>query len=145
MGYNIKEVMEILGVSESTVRRMLKDGRLEGELIEGYYGEQYDISHEAVERLKEKQTIVLIEPENNHAMTDQILEKMKTAIAEQVAQQVNEQIDKRMEELERHIEQRDQVLIEGLRNIQERQKQQAMLLEEKSKPWYKKIFNFQNL
>jgi excisionase family DNA binding protein len=35
--YTVKEVSQLLSVNEDTVRRMIKDGRLDGEIVKARY------------------------------------------------------------------------------------------------------------
>lgn len=35
--YTVKEVSQLLSVNEDTVRRMIKDGRLDGQIVKAHY------------------------------------------------------------------------------------------------------------
>ena len=45
--YTVTEVSKLFNVSEDTVRRMIRDGRLDGEKV----GNRYQITEESIKRL----------------------------------------------------------------------------------------------
>lgn len=45
--YTVTEVSQLFGVNEDTVRRMIKDGRLDGKLVKN----RYQITEESIKRL----------------------------------------------------------------------------------------------
>ena len=45
--YTVREVSRLLSVNEDTVRRMIKDGRLDGEIVKA----RYLITEESIKRL----------------------------------------------------------------------------------------------
>ena len=45
--YTVREVSQLLSVNEDTVRRMIKDGRLDGEIVKA----RYMITEESIKRL----------------------------------------------------------------------------------------------
>ena len=45
--YTVREVSQLLSVNEDTVRRMIKDGRLDGEIVKA----RYLITEESIKRL----------------------------------------------------------------------------------------------
>ena len=42
-GYSIKDAARTLGVTPKTIRRLIKDGKIEAELVEGKFGPEYRI------------------------------------------------------------------------------------------------------
>ncbi len=76
---NLKEAAEKLNLAEVTARRWIKTGRLQAEKVEGFYGPEYVISQEAIDRAKEmSRTPVIIqtnEPTATAAEVQRIIER----------------------------------------------------------------------
>lgn len=149
---DIKEASRRLNISETTARRWIKSGRLQARLIEGPYGLQYEISEEAVERARRIENVpVLIHNDNPIITQEDIVKAIQEGIANQMAkveQGILQEINDLRQELEHTrralaigIEERDKKLLEAIREIQERQRQEYERRErERLLPWWKKIF-----
>lgn len=74
--WTIKEAAEVLGISEKTVRRRIKDGIIKAEQTQGKYGVEYRITslEDAVPAGKglnidhDQDVVRYIDTENNHVM-----------------------------------------------------------------------------
>jgi len=151
-GMDIKEASRRLNISETTARRWIKSGRLQATMIDGPYGPQYEISEQAIERARKIENVpVLVHNDNPIITQDDIVKAIQEGIANQMAkveQGILQEIDDLRQELEHTrralaigIEERDKKLVEAMKTILERQREEyERIAREKSRPWWKKIF-----
>ena len=154
-GMDIKEAARMLDVSETTVRRWIKSGRLEAELQEGPYGPQYFITSESIEKAKNYEPATIVIQNTNQATPQDLQRAIGMVIRESVAMEMErveqgilQEIDSLKTELEETkkalaigLEERDKKLVEAMRSILERQKEEYERRErERLLPWWKKIF-----
>lgn len=141
MGLNIREAANKLGMSSATIRRWIRNGRLEAELINGPYGQQYKISEEALERAKEQEnTPVIIHNTATQEQLQHSIQQIVSSVISEELEPIKNELQSTREELQKVREQdrqihekRDKQLLMLIREMQEMQK-------ERSLPWYKKIF-----
>lgn len=149
---DIKEASRRLGISETTARRWIKSGRLQANLVDGPYGPQYEISEEALERARQIENVPVLVHDGNPIITQEdIVKAIQEGIAKQmtrveqgILQELNE-LRQELEETKRALaiglEQRDKKLVETMRIMLERQREEYERREqERSKPWWKKLF-----
>lgn len=88
--YNLKEACELLEISPSTIRRWVKLGKLEANLKNGPYGEEYFVTHEAIEKALAKKTIV-VQPHRKLDIPPEALELLSNkALEGAMAQQMHQ-------------------------------------------------------
>lgn len=61
--YSVKEVANILGVSEKTVRKRIKLGKIKAEIVNGPYGDQYMIAADQFNAAEEVFDVVSVKKE----------------------------------------------------------------------------------
>jgi excisionase family DNA binding protein len=137
-GMNINEAAETLGVSTRTIRRYIKSGKIQAELITGHFGEEYrilnlpsdlePISDEAVEYEKPGQVSPLPSTPPAQPMYDP-------------GQAIMQSMDMVRELQEKNMTMAAQLGIatERIRNLESQLKQMKMLTAPKV-PWWKKVF-----
>lgn len=154
---DIKEASTRLNISETTVRRWIKSGRLQATMIEGPYGPQYDIPEEALDRARRMENVPVLIHDGNPIITQEDITKaIQAAISENVALEmakveegILQEIDSLKSELESTrkalaigLEERDKKLIEVMRATLERQKEEYEQRErERSLPWWRRLLN----
>lgn len=154
-GMDIKEAATMLDVSETTIRRWIKSGRLEAELQEGPYGPQYFITPEDLEKAKNYEPASIVIQNTSQASQLDLQMAIQGAISEaltkemaKVEEGIQKEIDSLKSELEDTrkalaigLEERDKKLIEVMRSILEHQREEYERRErEKALPWWKKVF-----
>lgn len=142
-GYTIKEAMEILDYSESSIRRKIKEGELQARLVPGPYGEQYIINADSVQRLKNRRIVVLKAPDSmpgDVSVAEDPITTITNKLREVMQEELQEMEQRLDAKLEKHIKERDAQLMQALRSIQERQQEQFKLLEQQKKPFLKRLF-----
>lgn len=145
---DLKEAAQYFEVSPQTIRRWIKDGRLQAELRESVYGKQYFIPRHQIDKVAQIQDVVSVERtveiasllkamESYFSERENRLMDEMGALREEVAA-AREQISNKQEQVTERMENHDRLLMETLRAIQE---QTATLQAEKSKrkfwPWSK--------
>lgn len=159
----LKEAAQHFGVSVQTIRRWIKDGKLQAELRESPYGQQYYIPAYQIKTVAEIQDVVRVDhtadiasltnvverfmSEREQALL-QALESVQNEIKESI--QRSEQREKEMmkeiaatreenknlhNELKERLEQRDKALMETLRALQERVQEEQ---KQKKKRWWQR-------
>lgn len=139
---NIREAASRLDLSPTTIRRWIKSGRLEATLIDGAYGEQYEITEEALQRAKEQENVPIVIQNTSQATERELQRAIEKVVGDTIANEL-ETIRQELEDTRRALaeerekdrarqEQRDRQLMKVMREIQERQEQEAT-------PWYKRI------
>jgi excisionase family DNA binding protein len=133
-GMNINEAAQTLGVSTRTIRRYIKSGKIQAELITGHFGEEYrilnlpsdlePIKDEAVEYEKPGET----PPPPPHPVYDP-------------GQAIMQSMDLVRELQEKNMTMAAQLGIatERIRNLESQLKQMKLLTAPKV-PWWKKAF-----
>lgn len=152
---DINEAADILKVSVTTIRRWIRSGRLKAELEDGPYGPQYEITPEALEKAKAYQPKTIIIQNTNQATQLELQTAVERAIGDSIAKEmakaeqgIKQELDSLKSELEAvkaelaaGIDARDQRLMEGIRAIQERQKEEQEHREQlQALPWWKRMF-----
>jgi len=128
----LKEAAERLGVSLTTARRMVKDGRLKAELREGPRGQAYYVEEEQIRTAQMTiDAVPVVRPVPTAALVNAIAARVTETIAEEQAR-TRAEIEALREELaatreaqeriERSIEERDRKLTETLRTLTERRR-----------------------
>ncbi len=140
---NIREAASRLDLSPTTIRRWIKSGRLEATLVDGAYGEQYEITEEALERAKEQENVPIVISNVSQATQQELQRAIEQVIGDTIAREMEilqqeleatrEQLQQERERDRAIQEQRDRQLMKVMREIQEQQKEKAL-------PWYKRIF-----
>lgn len=142
---NIKEAAERLNLSEVTVRRWIKNGKLQATKVEGRYGPEYDISEDSIEDARNMQrTPVIIQTNEPIASAHEIQRMIDKALSARISaiidegnqtiidemealkteiQAVKDELAAEREKDRQQIEARDKVLLEGIRAIQQRQEE----------------------
>lgn len=87
-GLTVKETAERLGVSERTVRRWIKVGKMHAELIDGPYGQQYVIPLDNVQTIEQTVAVATVEktadPLTIALAISQAMEARDNALKEQI-------------------------------------------------------------
>lgn len=151
---DLREAANKLGVSESTIRRWIKSGRLQANKVNGPYGEQYDIDDEAIEAAKKFNKVPVIVRNDGILPQEVLMKVIQQSVNEVVVSTLNkveqsiyfelEDLKRELEETRRQLaaerekdrawqEERDRQLMQAIREIQRRQ-------EEKALPLWKKLF-----
>lgn len=140
---NIREAASRLDLSPTTIRRWIKSGRLEATLIDGAYGEQYEITEEALQRAKEQENVPIVISNVSQATQQELQRAIEQVIGDTIAREMEilqqeleatrEQLQQERERDRAIQEQRDRQLMKVMREIQEQQKEKAL-------PWYKRLF-----
>ena len=131
--YSVKETAELLGISESGVRRRIQKGVIKAEKVSNKYGTEYRILSSSI--FPASQTIDVVKVENTltlddfrQAIQDEIEQAIQTVVCERerattsLLEATNQKLD----------EQRDEIT--QLRNIIER-----MGEEKKSRSWWQRL------
>lgn len=116
MSYTIKETAEALGVSTRQVRRYIKAGKLQAQLVLGKYGEEYRIDTLPIQlsKTKERTTQPLdLPPSMVMDLVNSLREENRTLAGQLGVSQ------------------------ERIRNLEEQVK---LLTEGKAKPWWARLF-----
>ena len=140
---DIREAASRLDLSPTTIRRWIKSGRLEATLIDGPYGEQYEITEEALQRAKEQENVPIVISNVSQATQQELQRAIEQVIGDTIAREMEilqqeleatrEQLQQERERDRAIQEQRDRQLMKVMREIQEQQKEKAL-------PWYKRLF-----
>lgn len=140
---DIREAASRLDLSPTTIRRWIKSGRLEATLIDGPYGEQYEITEEALQKAKEQENVPIVISNVSQATQQELQRAIEQVIGDTIAREMEilqqeleatrEQLQQEREKDRARQEQRDKQLMQVVRSIQEQQKEKAL-------PWYKRIF-----
>jgi len=141
---DLKEAAGKLGVSETTVRRWIKTGRLQAHIIDGPYGPQYEIDEKAVEAAKNFDKMPVVISGSGGSLPQEVLIKTIQAAAKEAVSrelldfknevyEIRRQVVDRVEKLAAWQEERDKKLLEAIREIQRRQ-------EEMRQPFWKRWF-----
>lgn len=137
-GMNINEAAETLGVSTRTIRRYIKSGKIQAELIPGHFGEEYrilnlpsdfePIKDQAVDYEKPEDIAVPAQPSSRAPSYDP-------------GQAIMQSMDMVRELQEKNMTMAAQLGIatERIRNLESQLKQMKLLTAPKV-PWWKKIF-----
>ncbi|MGE4375405.1 MAG: helix-turn-helix domain-containing protein [Methanoculleus sp.] len=148
MGYiTLKEAAQRLGISTTTARRMVKDGRLRAELREGPFGLTYYVDEAEIRTAQEVTDVVPVTrqislPDLMRALgeRDRDLREALGAIAEQqaeLARAVKELVctlaEERIAQAERDriLEDRNRKLTEALRSITQARERRS---------WWRRLF-----
>ena len=115
----IQQARQRLGKSESTIRRWIKEGKIEAKLMHGVY----DIPESAVNAL------------SNERETEGIDQEPEGAILEQLRQE-NQYLKERIEELEQARERGDTIMLQLTRQLEQSQR----LLEHHREPFWRRWF-----
>jgi MerR family transcriptional regulator, copper efflux regulator len=127
-GMNINEAAETLGVSTRTIRRYIKSGKIQAELIVGHFGEEYRILDlpkdlepipEEVEEPEEKKNTPAQDPGQTFALSVDFFREMQDKNMTMAAQLG--------------------IATERIRNLESQLKQMKLLTAPKV-PWWKKHF-----
>lgn len=114
----IQEACQRLGKSESTVRRMIRDGRLTSSKKDGIY----DIAENSVnDLLNDKQPVV------NDQLSNELVKQL---------QDENRYLKERIEELESSRERADMISIQLTRQLEQSQR----MLEARKEPFWRRWF-----
>jgi len=134
---DIREAADRLNLSEATIRRWIKSGRLKAEMKNGHYGPQYFISETDLEKANEEnQTPILIQNQATPAELERAMQQVIKAEIEKVEESLKQELDDLKSELNdtrAWQEERDQQIMRGLRSIQDRQ-------EQRLQPLWRKLF-----
>lgn len=140
---NIREAAGRLDLSPTTIRRWIKSGRLEATLIKGAYGEQYEISEDALERAKEQENTPIVIQSTSQATERELQRAIEKVVSNAISNEletIRQELEATREQLQQEREkdraiqeQRDRQLLKVMREIQERQEQEAL-------PFYKRLF-----
>ena len=120
----IQDAMKHFNVSERTIRRWIKQGKVNAEKVDGRYFIHVDLKDSMTDdRTPDKAALIgQLQAENVH-LRDQLTEKDNQLVRR------DEQID--------HFQ---QLLAVSQKSIQQLTEQNQLLLEDKSHPWWKRIF-----
>jgi excisionase family DNA binding protein len=132
----VKETAAVLGVSPITVRRRIKAGELKANLEVGPYGETYFIDENDLAEAMEIKEVIPVKRELDVTDIQQAFQNIFEPILKKIEEQEEliKQQNEKIDQLSRHLEERDQKLMHAIRTIQQRQE------EERNKPLWKKIF-----
>lgn len=169
-GYlTIKEAAERLGCSDKTIRRKIQSGNLKAEKKNDVYGEQYFIPEDEINVAEQILEVVKVRKEYDvqelsialaHYMQEREskIENKLDTIAQTLVDQIKElknnntqtldRLEKQNQELkksleheqEKHYIELDKKLTKWREDQQDKQLELRKNEEEKSKPWFKKIF-----
>lgn len=136
-GLSINEAAERLDVHPRTVRRWIKDGKLQATMINGPYGPQYKIPAEAINTAQHVIDVVRVErpnePEALALAVARALEERDARLFTALHDEFTKQIDTLQEQLREQAaaqdearrereEERDRRLMEAIRETQERKR-----------------------
>jgi excisionase family DNA binding protein len=79
---NIREAASRLDLSPTTIRRWIKSGRLEATLVDGAYGEQYEITEEALQRAKEQENVPIVIQNTSQATERELQRAIEKVVAD---------------------------------------------------------------
>ena len=121
----VKEAAQLLEVSQRTVRRRIKSGKLEAEKIDGPYGKQYMLpADQFADIAKDIRDVVSVEqPVSIQRLQEAVQEAIKEVVQEEV-----KPLQERIDHLEAQLEARDKKLMETIREKQEQE-------EDSPSPW----------
>ena len=112
-------------------------------MADGAYGEQYEITEEALQRAKEQENVPIVISNVSQATQQELQRAIEQVIGDTIAREMEilqqeleatrEQLQQEREKDRARQEQRDKQLMQVVRSIQEQQKEKAL-------PWYKRIF-----
>jgi excisionase family DNA binding protein len=130
-GMNINEAAQTLGVSTRTIRRYIKSGKIQAELISGHFGEEYRILNLPSD----------LEPIKDEPVEYQKPEEMPPPPPVNGQQALIQSIDLVRELQEKNMTMAAQLGIatERIRNLESQLKQLKLLTAPKV-PWWKKLF-----
>ena len=110
---NVQEAAKRLQKSEPTIRRWIRDGKLDATMVDGVY----DIPESAVN-----------EQSMSGHMTDEMSEDQVTAMSAHI------------QSLERQLEEKDKQISELHQLLMASERQSQLLLEHRREPWYRRWF-----
>lgn len=135
----IKDAAARLEVSEKTIRRKIKKNELEAKLTDSPWGELWIINENQINKALEVVDVVTVKKEHDLkelalAISYYLDEKDENTRAElKKLHEENKNIKDEIEKIERLTEENSRKTDQLLRLTQK-------FIEEKNKPWYKKIF-----
>lgn len=147
----LKEAAERLGVSLPTVRRMIKDGRLNGELRDGPYGRTYYIDEANIRTAQELVDVVPVtRPVSVEALADAVAARIQETLIKALEASAEEQARTRVAiEALAEKEARTQEELETLRQeLAGTRAELAAAIEalkkltekEERRPWWRRLF-----
>ncbi|MGO0123595.1 helix-turn-helix domain-containing protein [Desulfothermobacter acidiphilus] len=136
-GLPLKEAAQAFGVSEKTLRRWIRAGRIPARLVDGPYGQEYRIPKEVVNTAQQVVEVVKVE---RPADPGQLAMAVSSALS-----RVLEERNRRFAEELTEIRQQLAELLEMQRKAAEREEERIRRLEEvlselrsrKRRPWWK--------
>lgn len=136
-GLPLKEAAQAFGVSEKTLRRWIRAGKVPARLVDGPYGQEYRIPKEAVNTAQQVVDVVKVE---RPADPGQLAMAVSSALS-----RVLEERDRRFEKELAEIRQQLTELLEMQRRVAEREEERIRRLEEvlselrsrRKRPWWK--------
>ncbi|ACB86499.1 helix-turn-helix domain-containing protein [Natranaerobius thermophilus] len=115
----VKEAAEALGVSRDTVMRRIRRGEMKAVKREGSYGDQWFIPASELQ-IYDMQEVVTVQKSMSPEQVQNIMQKAIREnienMKEELREEVREDMKEEMESLKQTIEDRDQKLVENLRN-----------------------------
>lgn len=131
----IQEVAQRLGKSEATIRRWIKQGKLESTLTSG----KYDISESALDAYTKSEVYVDNayadkETDQLHRQNEELLKQM-TSQQERIMQ-LEEQLESERSRYDGAAERHDMVVMQMTRQMADQQK----MLKHYQEPWYRRVF-----
>jgi len=124
----IGQVAEQLGVSEITVRRRIKKGKINAELLQGEFGEQYFVKPEELDRHRVAATSI------------EVVELEKAITPTRLQEFLDDVLKSKIDPLEIKINQLEDTNIQLIQEIQEMKKLLSSSKKEESKSFWNRIF-----
>lgn len=128
--FDLKEAAEMLGVTPRTVRRYIKQGKIQGEKKQTQYGPKWFIPASEIDTQEAVMEVVpLRRPVSKEEFQEALgevlevkLNQQKQALREEINEEVTQtiaQFQERINDLEKQLEARDRELMEAIREKQQ--------------------------
>ncbi|ACX53251.1 DNA binding domain protein, excisionase family (plasmid) [Ammonifex degensii KC4] len=136
-GLPLKEAAQALGISEKTLRRWIRAGKIPARLVDGPFGQEYRIPREAVNTAQQVVDVVKVERPTDPG-------QLAMAVSSALSRALEER-DRRFAEELAEIRQQLAELLEVQRRAAEREEERIRRLEEvlselrsrRRRPWWK--------
>jgi excisionase family DNA binding protein len=122
----IGQVAEQLGISEITVRRRIKKGKIKAEMLQGEFGEQYFITQDELEKHKVATTSI------------EVIELEKAITPTRLQEFLDNALKSKITPLEAKINQLEDTNIQLIQEIQELK--EILIQKEEPKSFWKRFF-----
>lgn len=123
----IGQVAEQLGISEITVRRRIKKGKIKAEMLQGEFGEQYFITQDELEKHKIATTSI------------EVIELEKAITPTRLQEFLDNALKSKITPLETKINQMEDTNTQLIQEIQELK--EILLKKEEPKSFWKRFFD----